>query len=262
MHDVHQFTYGAATPVIAYLAAVVGSASGLSATSRARVPAPWQIRSAWLFLAAFCLGGTGIWAMHFVGMMGFSITGMPIAYDLPRTILSAAVAILVVAIGLHMVVLVSDRPVMLIGGGMVAGLGVAAMHYLGISAMRLHGELHHNPIAVGAAVLIALVAATVALWLCVNTRGRWATIGAALIMGVAVAGMHFTGMAGITVTGTPGDAPAGTPGFQLMGPMIIGGGVIVILMVVLLIAAPTEEELEEHAQWERERKRARAAVGA
>lgn len=257
MHEIHQFGYGITTPLIAYLVAVIGSASGLSAASRARVPAPWPVRSGWLVLAAVSIGGVGVWVAHFVGLLGFTVTGMAIGYDVPMTIASAVVGIVVLAIGLHLVVLLGSRPAVLLGGGIVGGLGVAAMHYLGVAALRVNGELHHDVTFVGLTAVVAVVAVTAALWLCARTRGLWATLGAALALGAAVTGVHVAGMAGISATGAGGDAPDGVAGWDLLGPVIIFGGVTVLLLIVLVMAAPTEDELHEDAAWERRRRRVR-----
>lgn len=247
VHEVHHFTHGISTPAFAYLAAVIGSATGLSATSRARVTGSWRQRSGWLLLAALAIGGTGIWVMHFVAMLGFSVTGMPIHYDVGLTVVSAVVAVVVVAVGLHLVVLRDARPAPLLLGGAIAGLGVAAMHYLGMAAMDLSGTLHYSPLYVALSVVIAVVAATVALWLCVHTRGALMTTAAALVMGVAVAGMHYTGMTGVQATGPAGPADGGVPASTLLGPLILVGAGIVVIMGLVVLAAPTEAELREEA---------------
>ncbi|WP_336723314.1 MHYT domain-containing protein [Cellulosimicrobium cellulans] len=140
MLDVHHFTYGAVTPLISYAAAVSGSACGLSAASRSRVDAPWHVRSAWLWLGAAAIGGTGIWVMHFVAMLGFTVTSMPIHYDVPLTVASAVVAVVVVSVGLHLVMMFGYRPLLLVSGGAVAGLGVAGMHYTGMWGVSVTGQ--------------------------------------------------------------------------------------------------------------------------
>ncbi|MTG90666.1 hypothetical protein GJV82_17250 [Cellulosimicrobium sp. BIT-GX5] len=242
MHEVHHFSYGAVTPLIAYLAAVVGSACGLSAVSRSRVDASWKVRSAWLWLGATAIGGTGIWVMHFVAMLGFTVDGMPIYYDVPLTVASAAVAVVVVSIGLHLVMMARYQLGRLVAGGVIAGLGVAGMHYMGMAAMRMNGEMHYSPVSVVLAVTIAVVAATVALWLCVHARGGTMLTVSALVMGVAVAGMHYTGMWGISVTGQTGAPDAGVPMIDLLGALLLGAGGTVLLLVFIVVGSRTESE--------------------
>src|SRR5690606_26726770 len=79
-------------------------------------------------------------------------------------------------------------------GGVLTGLGVAGMHYMGMAAMRMPAVTHYDMGFVALSVLIAIVAATVALWLAFNLRGWAQMLGSALVMGVAVCGMHYTGM--------------------------------------------------------------------
>jgi len=247
MVEVHHFTYGVVTPVIAYVAAVAGSACGLSAVSRSRVDAPWGVRSAWLWLGAAAIGGTGIWVMHFVAMLGFTVTGMPIHYDVPLTIVSALVAVVVVSIGLHVVMLFEYRLARLLVGGVVAGLGVAGMHYMGMAAMRMHGTMHYTIISVVLAVLVAVVAATAALWLCMHARGGLPLTVSALVMGVAVTGMHYTGMSGVTVSGEMGPPQDGVPMLDLLSPLLVGGAGSVLLLTFIVVGSRTESERRRYA---------------
>lgn len=250
MPEMHHFTYGLITPLLAYVASCLGAATGLSATARARAATDTKTRAAWLLVASVAIGGTGVWVMHFIAMLGFTVTGMPINYDVPQTILSALVAVVVVALGLFLVGFAGDRPVWLVSGGIVAGLGVAAMHYMGIAAMRMTGHMEFSLPVVGLSVLIAIVAATAALWLSVNVRGRAATLGAALIMGVAVSGMHYTGMAALTITGSPGVPTTGTTAIDLLGPLILGIAALTVALIFVVLMWPNEEEMREQQEFE------------
>ena len=93
-------------------------------------------------------------------------------------------------------------------GGVIVGIGVASMHYLGMAAMIMPDTMSYNPVLLALSVVIAVVAGTVALWIGTWVRGIGATIGASLIMGVAVSGMHYTGMAAMHVhQGAMADMP-------------------------------------------------------
>jgi NO-binding membrane sensor protein with MHYT domain len=83
--------------------------------------------------------------------------------------------------------------------GTVTGLGVAAMHYLGMAAIHTNGTLHYDAATVALSIVIAVAAATAALWAAVSIHALWASLGASLVMGVAVTGMHYTGMAAVSV---------------------------------------------------------------
>ncbi len=175
--------------------------------------------------------------MHFIAMIGFSVQGALVGYDTTRTLLSLAAAIVVVALGVFLVGYRGGSPMSLATAGTVTGLGVAAMHYLGMAAIHTTGTLHYDTLTVVLSVVIAVAAATAALWAAVSIHALWASLGASLIMGVAVTGMHYTGMAAVSVhlTGqsataqsstsllsfllvTPGQgATAFAPGTQLSG---------------------------------------------
>ncbi|MCA5892994.1 hypothetical protein LEP48_06450 [Isoptericola sp. NEAU-Y5] len=264
LSEMHHFTFGLITPVLAYVASCIGAATGLSATSRARAATDATTRSIWLAVAAVSIGGTGVWVMHFVGMLGFTVTGMPIHYDVPMTILSALVAVAVVAIGLFIVGFGGDRLPLLLTGGLVAGLGVAVMHYMGMAAMRMSGHLEYSVPIVAVSVVIAIVAATAALWLSVNVRGPLAMAGAAMVMGLAVSGMHYTGMAALTIAGPGGEAPGGTAAVDLLGPLIFGIVALTVALAFVVLIWPNEDEMRTRAEFEaslrRRTRRERAAA--
>ncbi|GID96617.1 membrane protein [Amorphoplanes digitatis] len=245
MAQIHHFEHGWITPTVSYTLSVLGSLLGLICASRVRTAHSAGWRTWWLTLAAVAIGGTGIWTMHFVAMLGFSVTGMPIRYDVTVTALSAVLAIAAVGIGLFIVARgTRTHAVRFIIGGLFAGLGVAAMHFTGMYAMRLDGTIEYLTSRVVAAVIIAVVAATVALWLAMTVRRPSAIVASALVMGVAVNGMHFTGMSAMSVrpTAVGLDPPTGATAGTLLIP--IGLAVIfgVLGLAYALMAAPTDED--------------------
>jgi NO-binding membrane sensor protein with MHYT domain len=253
---VHNFTYGLLNPVVGYLISCLGAFIGLRCATRARAHAGTQ-RALWLLLASVSLGATGIWAMHFIAMLGFTIPGQPILYKVPLTILSMVVAVAVVAIGLFIVGfsrLGGWLP--LATGGLIVGLGVASMHYLGMKAMSMPEMMRYNIPLVALSVLIAIVAATAALWAGLNVRGIWPTIAASLIFGLAVTGMHYTGMAAMHLdAGTAGVYGAGqntvTGGVAASGlvlPLVLGIGIFSFLALIVIMLAPSEDEIRADAQ--------------
>ncbi|MBM7773787.1 NO-binding membrane sensor protein with MHYT domain [Actinokineospora baliensis] len=246
MDHVHHFSAGAVTPALSYLMSCLGCALGLMSMQRARAHSGWS-RRGWLTLGALSIGGTGIWVMHFVAMTGFAVDGTEIRYDLPRTILSLLVAVGIVAIGLTAVVHGKASWGRLIGAGAITGIGVASMHYLGISAMRMGATVDYNIAVVVLSVVIAVVAATAALWATLNVRGIAATAAAALIMGIAVNGMHYTGMAAMivsTLSERPG-AITGVDAAAFFGPLAMVLGVLTALSLLAVGIGSTEKEIEE-----------------
>ncbi|WP_040708526.1 MHYT domain-containing protein, partial [Nocardia takedensis] len=124
MLDIYHFSYGWLTPVLAYIMSFTGSLLGLQCVARARAG---EGRVVWLGLAALAIGGTGIWVMHFIAMLGFSIEDSEIRFDVPLTLLSALTAIVVVGIGLFIVVRPRPSTIALLSGGAITGLGVGGM---------------------------------------------------------------------------------------------------------------------------------------
>jgi NO-binding membrane sensor protein with MHYT domain len=246
---IDHFTFGIVTPILAYAISCTGAATGLACTSRARAAAGGA-RAAWLVFGAIALGGTGIWVMHFVAMLGFSASGVTIRYNIPETLLSAAIAIVVVGAGLFITELGKRKlPAMLVGGAL-AGAGVAAMHYMGMEAMEMSAQVSYNPVYVVASIIIAIVAATAALWCTVHIRGTLATIVATLVMGIAVTGMHYTGMAGVSVINPVDTVPTGASTMQLLVPLVMAVSVVTFLLILGIGLWPTEDELRTQAEFE------------
>lgn len=249
MPVIDHFTFGIVTPLLAYAISCTGAATGLACTSRARA-ASGGTRAAWLVFGAIAIGGTGIWVMHFVAMLGFSASGVTIRYNIPETLLSAAIAIVVVGAGLFITELGKRKLVAMLVGGALAGAGVAAMHYMGMEAMEMSAQVVYNPTFVIASVVIAVVAATAALWCTVHIRGTLATIVATLVMGLAVTGMHYTGMAGVSVVNPVDSVPPGASTMQLLVPLVMAVSVVTFLLILGIGLWPTEDELRTQAEFE------------
>lgn len=179
---------------VSYIISVLGSFAALLA-SRKMMTTTGTTRWKWLIGAAGSLGGGGIWSMHFVGMAAYKIDS-PVFYATIPTLVSAVAAMIVPALGLHIASYKPEKSaIRLLLGGVITGAGVAVMHYLGMSAMQTQGHLGYNSSLVLLSIGIAVAAATVALFLAINLKGTALMAGAAAVMGVAVCGMHYTGMA-------------------------------------------------------------------
>src|SRR5882757_7881591 len=149
-------------------------------------------RRVWLAAAAITMGG-GIWSMHFVAMLAF-IMPTPMSYDIGLTALSLVVAMFVSGGGFYVISRQSGSPLHLVLSGIFMGLGIAAMHYTGMAAMRGHAELSYDPLFVALSLIIAIGASTVALWVAFRTTDLWQKLVAAIVMGLAISGMHYTAM--------------------------------------------------------------------
>ncbi|RQR75028.1 histidine kinase [Burkholderia sp. Bp9012] len=157
------------------------------------------LKRAWLAGGAAAMG-TGIWSMHFVGMLALSLP-IPLGYALPDTGASLAIAVLVSYFALNVVTRARLSRRRLLAGGMLMGAGIVGMHYTGMAAMRMAPGIRYDPALFAASIGVAVIASTVALWMAQTLRAQQARhataqrIGAALIMGIAITGMHYTAMA-------------------------------------------------------------------
>jgi diguanylate cyclase (GGDEF)-like protein len=144
--------------------------------------------------------GTGIWSMHFIGMLAFQLP-IPLAYDTLINLASWLIAVAVSGVALFVV----RRPALtgpnLSAGAALMGVGIASMHYTGMAAMRMSPPLEYDPALFVASVAIAAGASLAALWIAFQLRQKFSSVailaklGSALVMGLAIAGMHYTGMA-------------------------------------------------------------------
>lgn len=182
--------------VFSYIVAVVASYTALDLTGRISTSDGIK-RWLWLLLGAGAMG-MGIWSMHFVAMLSFSLP-VPVAYDMLIVSLSVLPSIIGSFIALYIVGHSTHLGVkQLLVGGMLLATGVSSMHYIGMAAMQI--KISYDPFFFALSILIAMFASVVALWLSFyfskdGKRGsRWKKVGSGLIMGAAIAGLHYTGM--------------------------------------------------------------------
>ena len=253
MVTVYNFSDGLVTPVLAYCVSCLGAFLGLRCVIRGSFY-EGSDRAWWLAGAAVAIGATGIWAMHFIAMLGFSIPGQAITYNVPVTLASMLIAIAVVGVGLFIVGYGKRSAERLLVGGLVVGVGVATMHYLGMAAMVMPDSMSYNPLLFAASVVIAVVAGTAALWIGTWVRGLRASLGASLVMGVAVSAMHYTGMAAMHVSaGSMSMSMAGSSGASgesFLLPLAFGISVVSLILTLIISLTPSEAEIRETAEFE------------
>jgi len=210
----------------------VGAAQGLA-------------RRVWLVGAAIAMGG-GIWSMHFIGMLAF-VMPIPMSYDTGLTALSLLVAILVTGGGFYVISRRSASPLRLALSGIFMGLGIAAMHYTGMAAMRGHAELSYDRLFVALSLIIAIGASTAALWLAFRTTDLAQKLVAAVVMGLAISGMHYTAMraAVFTAHGPVHEAEANASLDQTSLALAIAGITFVILAFASIASVSEQKRAEE-----------------
>ncbi|MCH6485397.1 EAL domain-containing protein [Pseudoxanthomonas sp. LH2527] len=190
-------TYVPELVVTSFVVAVAASYAALKTTGRIRA-SDAVARRWWLAGGALAMG-IGVWSMHFIGMLALRLP-IPLGYDIGVTVLSLLMA--VAASGYALWLVTRDRMgrLRLLSGAVVMGLGIAAMHYVGMAAMRMQPAIIYQPVWFAASLLIAIGAAGAALAIAYRLRDnarheRLHRALAAGVMGVAIVGMHYTGMA-------------------------------------------------------------------
>jgi NO-binding membrane sensor protein with MHYT domain len=185
-------TYDPYLVALSILVACFASYTALDLGGRV-APAQRPTHPSWLVAAALTMGG-GIWSMHFVAMLAFMLP-MPMSYDIGLTVLSLMLAILAAGVGFYVISRPGVSRPRLVLSGVFMGIAIFGMHYTGMAAMRGPVELSYDPLWFALSVIVAIGAATAALWLAFRTTdSAQRKLAAAIIMGIAISGMHFTGM--------------------------------------------------------------------
>jgi len=250
---VHNFSYGVLNPGLAFAMSCLGSYLGLRCVILSRAY-DGAAKARWLILASIAIGAVGIWSMHFIAMLGFSVPGEPIRFNILETIASMLLAVAVVGAGLFIVGFGDGGLPRLLAGGTIFGVGVAGMHYLGMAAMNMTGTMSYRLPLVALSVVIAIVAGTVALWIGTWIKGIKATIGATVVMGIAVTGMHYTGMAALQVQGglmpaaaingiTAAAGVSGATAATFVIPLLLVISLATFLLTLSITLTPSEDEI-------------------
>ncbi|WP_137137555.1 putative bifunctional diguanylate cyclase/phosphodiesterase [Pseudomonas asiatica] len=190
-------SYSSSLVLISLCVAILASYTALDLTGRI---ATAKGRAAWLWMGGGALAmGIGVWSMHFIGMLAFSLP-IDLGYDLALTAFSLLIAVLSSGFALWLVSQPSLPWLQLGFGALIMGTGIACMHYTGMAALRMLPGIDYDPTLFGASLLIAVAASAAALWIAFRLRAHTPYVRqirglAAVVMGVAIVGMHYTGMA-------------------------------------------------------------------
>jgi NO-binding membrane sensor protein with MHYT domain/nitrogen-specific signal transduction histidine kinase/CheY-like chemotaxis protein len=246
--------HAAYSPLLVVLSVLIASAASYTALDLAgRVTAArGRERLAWLAGGSLAMG-LGIWSMHFVGMLAFHLP-VPIGYELGRVLLSVLVAVAASALALVVV----SRPRVglpaLAVGALCMGPAIAGMHYIGMAALNVPASMQFDSLLVAASVAIAIAASFVGLALACHFRldesagGVARRLGSGLVMGGAIAGMHYTGMAAANFS-TPGRHGASLGGLLASRQLAIGVTLGALLILALgLLGATVDRWLRQRAE--------------
>jgi NO-binding membrane sensor protein with MHYT domain len=237
-NHVHHFGMGLWLLFLAYIVSVTGSMVGLACTRHSAAAANERDRLRWLTMASVAIGGVAIWLMHFIAMLGFAVPNSAARYHLGWTAASAALSISAVFVGLITVGRTVDLR-RLVAGGVITGLAIALMHYTGMWAVQIQGTLAYDKGFVALSILIAVVAATAALWFTLVLKSLVLRFVAGLVMGVAVAGMHYAGMAAVRVTvDRAAPVPDGLDAFSFLFPVFVISLLALAIPITAVMLAP------------------------
>ena len=238
---------------LSVLIAMLASYAALDLASRVTA-ARGRSRFAWLLVGATAMG-IGIWSMHYIGMLAFSLP-VPVFYDWPTVLVSLLAAIFASAIALFIVSREKMGLLAAMVGSVIMGGGIAAMHYIGMAAMRLPAMCYWSYTIVSLSVVLAIVISLVALFLTFYFRNKvkekWLLkIGSAVLMGSAIPVMHYTGMAaaGFRYTGHQPDlahainvSTLGITGITIVTFMVLGLAVLTAMVDRRFSALGASEE--------------------
>jgi PAS domain S-box-containing protein len=228
---------------LSILIAVLASYTALDLATRMRA-ASGRASRAWLVAAAVAMGG-GIWSMHFVAMLAFSLPGIEISYDPFQTLLSLLIPI-VVAAGAFAVV--GRHPRALLASGFAMGFAISGMHYTGMAAMRMAASIDYDPLWVVLSIAIAISASIVALWLAFTNTDAVQRLFAGLVMGLAISGMHYAAMVGASFAPAASNvARAGYVGVGQAPLAFLLGGTTIMILIIGIAAAVYDRAAAERA---------------
>ncbi|UGB38187.1 MHYT domain-containing protein [Frateuria soli] len=240
--------------MLSLLIAAFASFTALSLGSRVRASSG-AIRRIWVASAAIALGG-GIWSMHFVAMLAFSVPGMEMSYSPSLTLLSLLIAVVFTGAGFAIMRWDEVSLGQVAWAGLLMGSGVLAMHYLGMAAMRMPASLSYERFWVAVSMLVAIGAATAAVWLAARDQRLAHRLVAAAAMGTAIAGMHYAGMRAAVFTAAPTvDMATARASIGQTNLAVVISAITVLILIMALGAARVERLLQALA-----RREARAAL--
>src|SRR5712691_4682472 len=251
-------SYNYALVALSVLIAMFASYAALDLAGRVTAAGGWT-RAVWLLGGAGAMG-TGIWAMHYIGMLAF-ILPIPVAYHWPTVLLSLLAAILASVVALGVVSRQKMGAFRALAGSVLMGAGISSMHYIGMAAMRLPAVHQFNSFLVILSVVFAVLISLAALWITFHFRDEkkgigWEKLAGAVVMGAAIPVMHYTGMAAASFTpsGMPADlshavsiSTLGTAGIAAVTFMVLGMALLTS-WVDRRFAAQTLEVQEEKLQ--------------
>lgn len=229
-------------PRLVMLSIITAMVAAYTALELARYIGEASGRTRWLWLMAGSgVMGLGIWSMHFIAMLALSLP-LAVSYDPVITLASMLLAIVASALALYLVSGERMSRGHWLWGGLLMGSGIAAMHYVGMAAMQIQGSIVYQPLLFVVSIMVAIIASLASLWLAFSLRNlelpyhTSRKLASAVVMGLAMVGMHYTGMAATdfrVAAGTPLVAPHLSESQVWLGVAVAAGDMIVLGLALL-----------------------------
>jgi two-component system sensor histidine kinase/response regulator len=232
-------TYDTRLVLVSVLIAILAAGAALDLAGRVTL-AQGKARFWWLTLGATAMG-TGIWSMHYIGMLAFQLP-VVVLYDWPTVLISLLAAVVASWVALFVVSRETMTMSQAVTGSLFMGGGIAAMHYIGMHAMRLPAMCDYSTLGVWVSISLAVIIAFAALQMSFIFRGAtgwsWYKVGTAVTMGGAIPVMHYVAMAAVTFVEMPPDGVDLTHaiGISDLGVLSITGVTLIILGLVFIIS--------------------------
>lgn len=232
--------------VLSILVAILASFTALDMASRVSATQPRRTAARWLLAGGVAMGA-GIWSMHFVGMLAFRLP-IPLGYDLWLTLESLLVAVAASLFALWLVSRATLPHLRLALGALLMGLGIAWMHYVGMSALRMQPAIDYDRVWFVLSIVIAVCASWSALYIAFRLRtvehALLPRLIASVVMGLAIVGMHYTGMAAARF---PADAVCGAAASGGVPTEWLAACVVLLtvgVMAIVLIFSLQEQRMQ------------------
>ncbi|MBH1968721.1 MAG: bifunctional diguanylate cyclase/phosphodiesterase [Pseudomonadales bacterium] len=242
--------------LLAYLVACAGCFATLDMAERASHAEKAESQRIWRLVGTACLAG-GIWAMHFIGMLAFEAP-IEIHYALPITLVSLLIALFAAWLVMHTLSQPHQNLWQYLKTSICIGLGIAAMHYVGMGAMRSEALASFEPKLFSLSIVIAMGASLATLWIASRLRGgtglphKLLKYGASLVLGAGLLSMHFTGMAAFNLV-----LPAGSiltpPGDNDHAQLGLTVAVMTLLIIASSISAALADKKLQHKELDLQR---------
>jgi diguanylate cyclase (GGDEF)-like protein len=231
---------------LAFVVCVLASGVTISLFHRAQVT-DGQARSVWLSLGA-AAGGCGIWATHFIGMLAYE-PDFGAGYDLGLTILSLIFAVVITGVGLSVALRDSSQRAAVVGGAVV-GIGIAVMHYTGMLALGLPGQITWSLDFVFASLTLGSLFGALAFLVAFQRDNFWHSSAAATLLAAAILSLHFTAMAGLVFVPDPTRVVDGMSLSPASLSLVVAGAAAIILGLCL-VAALTDRRSKDKLRQQR-----------